>query len=84
MKFQGKLLLLFCLFSQQLLLPGCTGLQSGIASFDDPAAITRVTHSSIRIKKVSISFFLCIAVVLGRTNVKTKKLQVQINTVKHI
>ncbi|CAN5867423.1 hypothetical protein BH11BAC4_BH11BAC4_02770 [soil metagenome] len=38
----------------------------------------------MRLKKLSTSFFICIAVVYDETKVKTKKLQAVINTVKHI
>lgn len=84
MKFQGEILLFCCLFWQQGVWEGVFSLQFAIASFEKPAAMIKTAHNSIKVQKVSISFFICIAVVFGKTNVKTKKLQEIINSVKHI
>ena len=85
MKFQGDVVVVFFIqFLQQLLGEVLGKSQFLEVPFEKSAAMMSVIHNNTSAKNSSTSFFICIAVVSGRTNVKTKRLRPAIKSVKHI
>ena len=64
MKFQGRVLLLFFISDlKQSEAEDPDKVQFTGVSLEESAAMMRVMHNSTRVKKSSISFLICIAVV---------------------